>query len=395
MKKLNVLIIGTGMYVSGRGTPGYGTVLPAVFQWAKKAGMKEIFAAGTGPSGIAAMKKKASALNDDLGTDIRVRYFPSGGRTDKNAYVKAIEEIPRPACAIIAVPDALHKEVMTRTIRAGLHTLVVKPAVLTVDDLRELLAAQSRHRVYCAVEYHKRFDLANLRLRDAIRDGAIGDPLYAIVEYSQRKEVPSVIFKKWVASTNVFQYLGVHYADIIWFATKATPVRAMAISHDGWLAQKKIKAKDAVGGIVEWKMPSGKKFVSYILTSWVDPAGTSAMSDQKIKFIGTKGRFESDQKDRGITVVTDSRGLEEPNPYFSAAYGQAGERSYRGYGIESIRTFLEDAVGIESGQSWPEALEGKRPTLKDSLVSTAVVEAVNKSLGASGNWINIRIKNEK
>ena len=30
---MNIIIIGTGMYVTGRGTGGYGTILPAITEW--------------------------------------------------------------------------------------------------------------------------------------------------------------------------------------------------------------------------------------------------------------------------------------------------------------------------------------------------------------------------
>ncbi len=30
---LNIVVIGTGMFSTGRGTNGYGTVLPAITEW--------------------------------------------------------------------------------------------------------------------------------------------------------------------------------------------------------------------------------------------------------------------------------------------------------------------------------------------------------------------------
>ena len=36
MKALNIIVIGTGMYVSGRGTDTYGTVLPSIIEWKRK-----------------------------------------------------------------------------------------------------------------------------------------------------------------------------------------------------------------------------------------------------------------------------------------------------------------------------------------------------------------------
>ena len=378
MKNVNILIVGTGMYVCGRGTDSYGAIMPAVCEWKKKGIPGEVYISGTGPESIRPAKRKIDKLKKKMNVDFSIKYL------------LGIRDIPKPACAIIAVPDRLHAKMASETIKKGLHTLVVKPLAPTLEEVKKLIEMQEKHDLYCAVEFHKRFDLANIKLRDVISQGAIGDPLYFVVEYSQRKSMPGQIFKKWVKTTNVFQYLGVHYVDIIYFATKATPTRAMAIGEKGWLVSQKIDAYDSIQAVIEWKMPSGKKFSSHIMTNWIDPENTSAMSDQRIKVIGTKGRFESDQKKRGITMVTDRNGIEEPNPYFCSAYGPSGNVSYRGYGIESICTFLDDATQIENEKLKARDLENKRPTFRNSLLPTAVLEAVNKSLKNNGKWVNIQ-----
>ena len=48
--------------------------------------------------------------------------------------------------------------------------------------------------------------------------------------------------------------------------------------------------------VVEWERKDGGQFVSTHITNWIDPDETSAMSDQKINVVGTKGRFQADQK---------------------------------------------------------------------------------------------------
>ncbi|MBN1353838.1 MAG: Gfo/Idh/MocA family oxidoreductase [Candidatus Omnitrophica bacterium] len=389
MNDMNIVIIGSGMYVCGRGTEGYGTVVPALLQWAKNNTLGQVYVAARSAKGIKMAKAKIKRLSRDMGINTDFTYL-CGKKSGKSAYVKALREVPRPACAIVAVPDNLHTEIAGAAVRAGLHTLVVKPLAPTVKEAKALTALQKKHGVYCAVEFHKRLDLANHALRDAIRKRAIGSPLYFAVEYSQRKNIPYRHFKAWVENTNIFQYLGVHYADIVYFSTGATPLRAMAIGQKGWLVSKGINTYDSIEGVIEWKMPSGKKFVSHILTNWVDPESSSAMSDQKIKVIGTEGRFESDQKKRGITIVTDKNGTEEPNPYFCSAYGEKGEVSYIGYGIDSINTFLSDAALIEEGKLNIKYLEKERPTFRQAIVSTAVVEAVNESLRRNSMWVAIR-----
>ncbi len=390
MRPLNIVIIGTGMYVCGRGTSEYGTVMPAICEWKKKRDLGEVYIAGRSHSGLTLAKNKINELKKKMDVKFSIEYFPRGKGDDSKAYLEAIRRIPRPGCAVVTVPDDLHRQIAGAAIEAGLHTLVVKPLAPTLREVRDLIDIQKKKNVYCALEFHKRLDYANLKLKDTIEQGLIGDPLYFIVEFSQRKSMSMKVFKKWVEKTNVFQYLGIHYVDIIYFATNAIPQRAMAIGQRGWLVSRGINTHDSIQGIIDWKMSSGKKFSSYILTNWIDPESTSAMSDQKIKVIGTKGRFESDQKNRGITVVTDERGIEEPNPYFCSTYGPIGKISYRGYGIDSIHQFLNDVVKIEEGALKIDDLEDNRPTFKESIVPTKVLEAMNSSLINGGKWVGIK-----
>jgi len=389
-KKLNILIIGTGMYVCGRGTDGYGTILPAIYEWKKSGFGGDIYIAGTRMAGIRAVREKAAALDKLYGFTVNINYYPNNEMNDLEAYKKAINDIPKPACAIVVVPDDLHRTVAGYAIENGLHTLVVKPLAPTIKEVFELIELQERHNVYCAVEFHKRYDRSNLKLRDTIASGRIGDPLYFIVEYSQRKSIPTERFKKWVETINIFQYLGIHYVDIIYFATRAVPKRVMATGQKNYLLSKGIDTYDSIQAFIEWETPSGIRFNSSFFTNWIDPENTSAMSDQKIKVIGTKGRYESDQKRRGITIITDEAGIEEPNPDFCSTYlTNSGNVTYQGYGIESIHTFLQDVMDLNQNYVTIEQLESMRPTFRESLPSTAVVEAVNKSLDHQGAWVKV------
>src|SRR3972149_5716305 len=108
--------------------------------------------------------------------------------------------------------------------------------------------------------------------------------------------------------SNIFQYLGIHYVDIIYWATGAVPLRVMATGQKNYLLSKGIDTYDSIQAVIEWKTASGIIFNSSFFTNWIDPENTSAMSDQRIKVIGTKGRYEADQKNRGIRIVTDENG---------------------------------------------------------------------------------------
>jgi predicted dehydrogenase len=326
--------------------------------------------------------------------DVKVStsFYPKGNTINSKAYRSLIKMSNEPGCAIIAVPDHLHTNIARDCLNNNLATLVVKPLATNINDAKELIKIQKEKKIYGATEFHKRYDRQNLKIKEALNNGEIGDPLYFIVEYSQRKNIPFKTFSKWVDKTNVFQYLGVHYVDIIYFVTGAIPKRIRAQGQTGWLKQQGLNTYDTIHTIIEWELRKDKIFLSFIHTNWIDPVNTSAMSDQRIKVIGTKGRIEADQKNRGLQKITDSFGIEDINPDFCNTYPMPdGNISYQGYGIESINTFLNDVQNLYDGNIIPKDLEGKRPTFSDSLISVAVVEAANVSLAKQGSWVDITI----
>ena len=332
-------------------------------------------------------KLKASRLMGLTGVSLSLEFYPKESIKDTQAYKNILDAMESPACAIVAVPDHLHYEIAKDCLNAGLHTLVMKPLTPTLSEARELASLAKKQSLYGAVEFHKRWDRQNLMLRDIFKSGKLGDPLYTWTEYSQRKSIPTEIFRSWVEKTNILQYLGVHYVDIIRFITGATPIRVMALGQKNWLKNQGLNVHDAIQCMVEWEMENNTKFTQILLTNWVDPESASAISDQKLKIIGTKGRFEADQKTRGIRLIIDGKNLEEPNPDFSQPYRTADNKSrWQGYGIKSIATFLQDVNDIYKCKITLGSLVGNRPTFEEAVISTAVVETAGKSLAANGNW---------
>ena len=314
--------------------------------------------------------------------------YPAVG-TDDAAFLAAADAF-RPDAVIVAVPDHLHAEICIPLVERGLHCLVVKPMATTRAEAEAMARAADAAGVVAQVEFHKRLDESNLLLRDAIRAGRIGLPLYATVAYSQRKVIPEVVFSDWAARSNIFQYLGVHYVDLLQWATGFVPRRVRAWGQKDHLAAAGIDTWDAMQVVIEWRRDDGGDFVSCHVANWIDPDGTSAMSDQKISVIGTKGRVDADQKNRGVQMVTDEAGIEDINPYFSAAWhgdDDAG-RTYHGYGIASVMQFLDDVRAVRAGTTTSHALAAVRPSFAQCALSTAVVEAALASL-ESGTGVEI------
>ena len=137
---------------------------------------------------------------------------------------------------------------------------------------------------------------------------------------------------------------------------------------------------------------SNDKFISTHITNWIDSNKNSAISDQKINFVGTQGRFQADQKNRGIEFV-NSNGIESINPYFSSSfYDETNKNVYfKGYGIANITEFLKDVISFRSGKISLKQLDESRPTFQSSLISTAVIDSVNKSLNKNGEKIKVNL----
>jgi len=224
-------------------------------------------------------------------------------------------------------------------------------------------------------------------IRDRYQTGQLGELLYCWVEYSQRKSIPSEVFQKWADKTSILQYLGIHYIDIVRFVTSAMPLRVMAVGQKNWLQSKGIDTYDSIQCVIEWQTENGNLFTQTILTNWIDPESSSSMSDQKIKIVGTNGRIESDQKERGIRINIDNEGIEVPNPDFCFEYGfESGNKKWKGYGIDSIKTFLTDIENINAKKVDLKTLEKLRPSFFEASISTAVIESAHKSLVSDNKW---------
>jgi predicted dehydrogenase len=380
---MKILVVGAGMYVLGRGTGGCGTVLPALAQASRQIDIDGVTICSTSDRRRADVERAADEVNKRLGTTLRVRHetldrvLRAGtGRSGFDA-------------AIVSVPDHLHFDIGRQVLEGGLHCLMVKPFVLTTAEARQLIALADTRGLYGAVELHKRFDDANLIVRRLINEGRLGTLAYATVEYSQRITVPRDFFRAWAARTNVFQYLGVHYVDLLHFLTGFQPRRVLAAGRRGILEGLGIPAYDSVHVMIEWVAPAGRQdgFLSQLASGWIDPESSTAMSDQRYILVGSAGRVECDQKNRGLRVIGQQRGVDEINPYFSEYLDRPdGSLEFTGYGYRSIERFLLDVGGLKQGTIAAGGLEGLRPTFRSAFASTAVIQAVRESLEADSAW---------
>ena len=83
---MNIIIIGTGMYVTGRGTGEYGTILPAITEW-KRSGkhLGKVFLVGTNRKHSLEALQKAKTLQTITGVQYDIEVFPNKDGIDDKA----------------------------------------------------------------------------------------------------------------------------------------------------------------------------------------------------------------------------------------------------------------------------------------------------------------------
>jgi predicted dehydrogenase len=373
------------MYVTGDGTPGFGTVLTALAEHHRRQPFSEIVVTAAHDASEKKVQRALLGIQDHLHVNLPARFERASGLL-----------VPRGPfdAAVVSVPDHLHTQLTLPLLEQGIHCLVVKPLTQSLAEADRLTRVAAQRGVLGMVEFHKRWDESNLLARKAIANGSLGDLVCLQVEYSQKRDIPLRHFRAWAHQTNIFQYLGVHYVDLVYFLTGMTPLRVAAVGTHGVLASLGVDTFDSVHAMVEWEQakPAPRKMMSTFSIGWVDPSSTTAMSDQRFVLSGSRGRLLADQKHRGLELVTDVNGAQVPNPYFSDLLpGPDGELHAWGYGIRSIQQFLLDVEEVRAGRTAPASLDATRPSFRQARISTAVIEAANESLAQQGAWKDVHV----
>jgi predicted dehydrogenase len=156
--------------------------------------------------------------------------------------------------------------------------------------------------------------------------------------------------------------------------TRAEPISVIARQQFGLNKE----SPDMIETNIVWRHPQHYDFTSYHIAGWCDPNTTTGMTYQDMQFIGSEGNIQSDQKKRGLEIVTD-KGVEHPNPYFFNIHSK-NMRSQ--YGMVSIETFIDAVQKREEGYDH-RVLMQDLPSLKESKNVTKILEAADKSLATN------------
>jgi predicted dehydrogenase len=265
----------------------------------------------------------------------------------------------------VATPDDRHFAPARLALQAGKHVLIEKPSVLSLQELDELQALARRQAVLAKVVYHKLADPDHKKLRTHVVDGVLCHVNNGYCSLLEPKQVSGDQFAEWIAGRNPGTYVAVHYVKLIdfTFGPKWRLARVAATGQRGLVGAADGPTWDSVQLQVSYAYPNGREATFDIHTSWVTPDNFPGYVEQEVQYRFDNGVWNASQRRRGVEVTVEGCTPKElkitPNHHYNGTFLEPwGERSQRGYGIETLRRFFEEVAQVEYGG--PPALRNAR-----------------------------------
>ncbi|EDQ88734.1 uncharacterized protein MONBRDRAFT_32677 [Monosiga brevicollis MX1] len=410
LPKVNVLMCGTGEYTTGyvhdsssKSDKAKGVIGLCMFELRRLGRIGRVACVGTNGTKFPGIREHLKTQISDVyaGLDVSMDTYPNDNvPRDTLAYLAAIESMHKGDIVTVFTPDDTHFDICKVAIKRGLHVLVTKPAVMTVDHHEQLQELARRHNVLVMVEFHKRWDPIYTDARGRARE--LGDFSYFYSFMSQPK-LQLETFKAWAGkSSDISYYLNSHHIDAhAWqMEGRGQPVRVVASAATGIASSEPFNcpegAEDTISIMATWKNePTGNLGTAIYTSSWGAPKG-EVHSQQRFHYMGHEGDIAVDQAHRGYLVTTDKEGYKSINPlYMAYVPGPDGHfNGHNGYGYKSIDAFVAAAQAINNEEKRPEDFDAVLPTLHSTIMTTVVLEAGRQSLDL-GRPIDIACKEGK
>ncbi len=256
----------------------------------------------------------------------------------------------------IATPDHRHFDVARQALEAGKHVLIEKPSVLSLEKLDALHQLANNKGVLAKVVYHKLADPDHKKLRTLCFDDVLKHVNNGYCTLLEPKSISGSQFAEWIQGRNPGTYVAVHYIKLIdfTFGPGWRLARVTATGQRGLVGPAGGPTWDSVQLQMVYAYPDGREAAFDIHTSWVTPDNFPGYVEQEVQFRFDNGVWNGHQRKRGVELTVEGRSPHEfkitPNYHYNGTFLEPwGERAQRGYGVEVIQKFFEEAAFVEFG----------------------------------------------
>jgi 1,5-anhydro-D-fructose reductase (1,5-anhydro-D-mannitol-forming) len=290
--------------------------------------------------------------NADRAAKFAAKHGIDRATTDLRALVEA-----RDVDAVyVSTTNELHHDQVFAAAAAGKHVLCEKPLALTLADARTMVAECRKRGVTMGTNHHLRNAATHRAMRDAIKAGRVGKPLFARVFHAVYlpPHLQGWRIEKPNAGGGVVLDITVHDADTLRFVLDDEPQSVTAMTSHGGMAQSSLE--DGVMGVV--------RFSSGLVAQFHD-AFTTKYATTGFEVHGDEGSLIArdcmTQAPKGDVVVRSGTGeeplrLDHEKLYvravhlFQAAVAGRGAPSATGEdGVKSLSVALSTLKAAHSG----------------------------------------------
>ena len=218
------------------------------------------------------------------------------------------------AVAICSSTDT-HARIIEESANAGKHIFCEKPVALELAKIDQALAAVEKNKVILMVGFNRRYDLGNMKLREAVTSGSIGTPEMCVIS-SRDPAPPPIAYIK--VSGGLFLDMMIHDFDQARFLLGDEPEEVFASA--GCLVDPEIgKAGDVDTAMVTIKFKKGA--ICHINNSRRAVYGY----DQRAEVFGSKGMISTKNIFENNTISAGAAGFSQPPicNFFMERYMQA------------------------------------------------------------------------
>lgn len=292
--------------------------------------------------------RRADAYRSDAGS--RVHPFESFSGDD--AVDRLIAQGVDFAC--VATPDDRHFSAAKKLLEAGIHVLIEKPSVLTLQELDELIALAAKKGLLAKVVYHKLLDPDHKKLRTLVADQALKHVNHGYCSLLEPKQISGSQFSEWITGRNPGTYVAVHYIKLIDFTFGGRLKTITATGQRGIVGPKDGPTWDSTQLRLIYEYDDGREAAFDIHTSWVTPDNFPGYVEQEVQFRFDNGIWNGHSRKRGVECTIEgetpfTRKITMNNHYNGTFLEPWGERTQRGYGIEVLDRFARELAYVKFG----------------------------------------------
>ncbi|MFP6666353.1 MAG: Gfo/Idh/MocA family oxidoreductase [Pirellulales bacterium] len=406
MSQVSALMIGTGEYTTGyvhgaaaQSDKGAGVVALTLFDLRRQGKIGQLRMAGTNGTKFPGIRSHLQRVVAQRYRGLAVDFesFPADDVPhDPAAYRQALQSMAAGDVVTVFTPDDTHFDIAMASVTRGCHVLIAKPLVKTAEQHLALWRAAEENGVLVAMEVHKRWDPIYADARDRIR--SLGEFSFFSSYMSQPKSQLDT-FRAWAGkSSDISYYLNAHHVDFnVWSVSQfARPVAVYASAATGVARGQGMPTEDTITLTVDWQnLRSGNRATAVYTASWIAPK-SDVHSQQRFFYMGHEGEVHIDQAHRGYSLASDAAGYASPNPLFMK-YEPDDDGCFAGqggYGYRSIEAFVDAARRIRAGQAEVGDFQSDLATVRQTLLTTAILEAGRRSLDDDGRVYAIRYDEE-